>query len=233
MKQGWVLAVALSASCGCVAAQTTVVGSVPPPAPPPVVAPAQTQVQPLTAPSGVLLVADSPVRIALAEAVSSKDRKRGDTFAISLASPIVVGGQILAPAGTTGMGEVVYAEAGGGGGSPGKLVLAARYIDVGSVRVHLKAFNLSACGDSEFREMQMAAELIGPAVFLINGHDVVYPLGTRARAKVALDVTLPAGPPADATTAAAQPTTTPAPAPVATPTPTASPTTTSTQETAK
>ena len=109
------------------------------------------------------------------------------------------------------MGEVVYAEHGGGGGSPGKLVLAARYLDVGGVRVRLKAFNLAAGGESEFREMQVAAEFIGPLVLLVDGHDVAYPVGTRARAKVAEAIALPAGPPVEV------PPTAPPPAPTAAP----------------
>ena len=81
------------------------------------------------------------VRIAITQALNSQSGTRGQTFPIQLASPIVVDGRIVAPAGSTGGGEIVYAEPGGGGGAPGKLVLAARYIDVGSVRIPLKAFH--------------------------------------------------------------------------------------------
>jgi hypothetical protein len=144
---------------------------------------------------------DTQVRIELAEAVSSKDRKQGDKFAIRLASPIVVDGRIVAPAGATGQGEVVYAEKGGGGGKPGKLVLAVRYIDVGAARIRLKALRLGAGGDSEFTQMEVAAQLIGPAVMFMNGHEVVYPAGTKALAKVAADATLPDGGPAPASAA--------------------------------
>ncbi|MFI4934780.1 MAG: hypothetical protein ACHP7N_09200 [Caulobacterales bacterium] len=144
------------------------------------------------------------VRIELTEAVGSKDRRRGDKFAIRLAAPIVVDGRTLAPAGSSGMGEVVYGERGSWGGAPGKLVLAARYIDVGDIRVHLKAFNLAAGGDSQFNELRVEAAIAGEiagvagaaVVLLIDGKDVVYPVGTRAHAKVAEDVFLPAGAPA-------------------------------------
>ena len=145
---------------------------------------------------GIRLATDTPVRIELTEAVSSQGRVRGDKFAIRLATPIVVDGRTVAPAGATGVGEVVYAEHGGYGGSPGKLVLAVRYVDVGDVRVRLKALNLSAGGESEFLELNVASEFIGVAALLITGHDVTYPAGTRARAKVAEDIVLPPGPPA-------------------------------------
>lgn len=130
--------------------------------------------------------------IALDEAVSSDSRKRGDKFTIKLAAPIVVDGRTVAAAGAAGVGEVVYAEPGGAGGAPGKLVLAARYIDVGAFRVRLKAFNLAAGGEANFREMQVAAQFLGPAVMFVNGRNVLYPLGMKAHAKVAEDMFLPA-----------------------------------------
>lgn len=216
MNKAWVLSAVLSAWSVGAAAQTQSVAS--PVAPAASVTPATIATPaadtpgaptPSSTDAGVRLAVDTPIRIELAEIVSSKTRKGGETFAIRLASPIVVDGRMLAPAGAVGMGQVVYAEAGGAGGSPGKLVLAARYIDVGSVRVRLKAFNLSAGGESEFREMQVAAQLIGPAVFLFDGHDVVYPVGTRARAKVAADVILTAVP-AGSVPSAAPATSTPA-----------------------
>lgn len=219
----WVLAAALSAGLDSASAQA--------PASPPTtsavpastsaaIPPSDQQPAPVVEPTGdgVRLAANTPIRVELTELVSSKDRTRGDKFAIRLAAPIVVDGRTLASAGATGMGEVVYAERGGGGGSPGKLVLAARYLDVGDVRVRLKAFNLSAGGEQEFTEMQVAAEIIGPGVMFINGHNVVYPAGTRAGAKVAEDVVIPAGP---ASAKAAEPPTAPLPTPPP-PTPAAS-----------
>ena len=198
MAQGWALAAVLAAGFTSAVAQSAAPPSLaPPPAPfrPPLAAPAQS-------PAGIRLAADTPVSVELVDAVSSKDRTRGDKFAIRLAAPIVVDGR-RSPGRRHGEGEVVYAQRGGAGGSPGKLVLAARYIDLGGVRVRLKAFNLAAGGESEFREMQVAAELIGPAVLFINGHNVLYPVGTRARAKVTEDVLLatPAGPSATRPTA--------------------------------
>ncbi len=223
MKRLWMLGVALSALSGGVVAQpaASTGASSPPAANPASATPSPTKVAPQSVPGGVLLAADTKVSIELAEAVSSDGRKRGDKFAIRLATPIIVDGRTVAPAGATGVGEVVYAERGGGGGSPGKLVLAARYIDVGDTRVLLKAFNLGAGGDSEFRELQVASALIGVAALLIEGHNVLYPVGTRARAKVAADVTLPVIP-----TPSAAVTTTPAAAAPASPAPT-SPSTTS------
>lgn len=185
MSRAYLLAAACVAWGGFVWAQ-------PSPNPPP---PAADQTLPSTpAAANAHIAADTLVRIELAAEVNSKTGKRGDKFPIRLASPIVVDGHIAAPAGAAGEGEVVYAEAGKGGGAPGKLVLAARYVEVGGQRIALKAFHLGDSGDDEFTQMRVAAQFIGPAVMFMNGHDVDYPVGTRANAKVAADIDLPAGP---------------------------------------
>lgn len=210
MKRLCLLAVSVAAWSSGAAAQTAAPSSpsAPPAAATAPLAPISAQdaapspvVPPPTAPADgkIHVPIGFPIIIALDEAVSSENRTRGDKFAIHLAAPMIVNGQTVAPAGAKGEGEVVYAERSGGGGAPGKLVLAARYVDVGDTHIRLKAFNLSAGGESEFREMQMAAEFIGPGVLLINGHTVVYPVGTRAHAKVADEVVFPAPTPAATT----------------------------------
>lgn len=207
----WLAAVMLSGSWGCAAAQTT--SATPPDAVAAPTPPAQTPAGQPTQADGVHVPAGTVVAIALAEQLTSKDRTRGQKFAIQLAAPITVDGRIVAAAGASGQGEVVYAEAAKGGGAPGKLVLAARYIDVGQVRVPLKAFQLASSGENEFTKMYVASQLIGPAVMFMNGQEVVYPAGVRANAKVAQDVVFPTppdAPPPPAPQAATQ--TQPAPA---------------------
>ena len=190
-----------------------------------------------TAPvSGAKLATGTPVIISIGQLLSSNSSKTGDKFPIALATPIVVDGQVVAPAGATGMGEVVYADPAGGGGTPGKLVLAARYVDVGDIRIKLKAFNLSAGGDVDFRTMQMAASILSVGVFLIPGGEVRYPLGTRAGAKVAEDVVLPVTLPAATAPQPASAVTPSTVTPVTAPTagvPAASPSANSTQDQTK
>ena len=203
----WLAALMLSAPWSCAAAQTTsppaaVAAPTPPPPPPTTPAALPTQADSVVLPAGTV------VAIALAEQLTSKTAARGQKFAIQLAAPITVDGRLVAPAGASGLGEVVYAEAAKGGGAPGKLVLAARYVDVGKLRVPLKAFQLSSSGENEYTKMYVAAQLIGPAVMFMNGQEVVYPAGVRANAKVAQDVVFP--PPPDAAPPAPQAAPTPA-----------------------
>jgi hypothetical protein len=137
---------------------------------------------------GVTLTAGSVVEIELAQPVSSKTAKRGDTFAVRLVQPITVGGRVVAPAGAEGGGEVVYAQPGGLLASAGKLVLAARYLDVGGQRIRLNAFKLGGGGDDRIVVAFVAGELVGPLAILLPGGDIEFPAGTRANAKVAVDV---------------------------------------------
>src|SRR5215469_3372872 len=64
--------------------------------------------------------AGTVVMVQLADAVSTKTHKTGDTFAIRLAEPVVVQGQIVLPAGTVGVGEVDDSSKPGFGGKGAK-----------------------------------------------------------------------------------------------------------------
>src|SRR5438045_8799029 len=76
------------------------------------------------------LAAGTPIIVELADTLSSKTQKRGDMFAIRLASPIELDGKVLAPAGSPGVGQVIDAASSGPLGRPAKLVLAARTLAV-------------------------------------------------------------------------------------------------------
>ena len=167
---------------------------------------------PPTADSGIL-IAGTPVVIQLTDAVSSKTAKAGDKFGLSLAKDVVLGGRIVLPAGTPGGGEVVFAQPGGMMGAPGKLVLAARYLDYNGRRILLHAFKLGGEGDQKEAEMMIASYFIGVAAVLIQGSEITYPIGVVAKAKLTADETfdhlstLPPAPP-PAAVAAVPPTST-------------------------
>lgn len=132
----------------------------------------------------------TPVSIEILAPLGSKTSKSGDTFPIRLAAPIVVAGKEIVAAGATGMGEVIHAKKSGGMGAAGELVLAARYIDLGGLRLPLRSFNLSANGKSSIAQVDAlavasAASPIPVSVigFFINGGQITVPEGTVAWAK--------------------------------------------------
>jgi hypothetical protein len=158
------------------------------------------------------LRAGTAVVIELAETVSSGSSQPGAAFSLRLAEPVVVDGAIVLPAGLTGKGEVIDARAGGVGGAPGKLVLAARSLTYGEHKIPLRALRLSGSGQGHAGDA-LTAEILGggrnaggasgAAGMKIRGDEIVMPPGTRANAEIGEDLDLPALAPAPASPPAA------------------------------
>jgi hypothetical protein len=150
---------------------------------------------------GCLIPALTPVKLELMATLGSKISKSGDIFEIRLAEPIIIEGQAVVPAGTTGLGEVVHAKKSGGGGAAGELILAARYLDFNGQRLRLRSMNFSQNGQPKINTVNTIAVAsaasplpIGMLGFLISGGQVVVQQGTIATAKTAEPLTLaPAG----------------------------------------
>lgn len=141
--------------------------------------------------------AGTVMMVELAEPVSTRTHKAGDTFALRLAEPVVVQGQVVLQAGTKGVGEVTDASKPGLGGKGAKLVLSVRSLTgPGGSELPLKGLQLAAAG----RGHERAATALGlggigfaPLGFVgiaIHGGDVEFPEGTQATAKLAASTTL-------------------------------------------
>jgi hypothetical protein len=137
----------------------------------------------------------TPVVVETIELVSSRFLRTGDSFNLRLAEPLVVNGRTVAPAGAVGEGEVIDAGRPGVGGKPGKLVLAARYIQYAKVRVPLRGFHVALAGRDHSGEALAVSIAVGLPGFFVQGGNVDVPAGTRATAKVAQKVVLPPAPP--------------------------------------
>ena len=141
-----------------------------------------------------LLAANTPVIVELLEPVSTKTHKRGDHFGIDLAEPVVIDGRTVIPAGARGQGEVVDAAGAGMAGHPGKLILAARYVEFAGVRTALHAFKLGVGAGRDNGSLAIAlgaTPYVGILALGIQGGDVDYPKGARAIAKTNVDSVLP------------------------------------------
>jgi hypothetical protein len=137
------------------------------------------------------LLAGTVVEVQLVEKISSSNERIGNRFDLKLAAPIVVDGTVIAPAGATGQGEVIDAAAAGIGGHPGKLILAARYVEANGLRIPLRGFRLAGEGKDNTGVVIAADIAVGVISFLIPGGNISFPAGTTALAKVAANVTLP------------------------------------------
>src|SRR5690606_9165528 len=150
--------------------------------------------EPRVVPAGSILV------LQVDEAVTSKTAQQGDKFAITLAKPVTLDDEILVPAGTKGVGEVISAAHGGAFGKAGELVVAARYLQLDDQRIPLKAFKVGGSGSSGTDAALATAMLAGlPGIVFgatIKGGEMELPAGLVATAKLAAD--LPASPKAPA-----------------------------------
>jgi hypothetical protein len=140
--------------------------------------------------------AGTQVEVQLAEQVSTKAQRSGDAFALRLAAPLIVHGEVVLGSGSPGVGVVIESAKPGMGGKGAKLVLAARFLRRGQQRVPLEGFQLAAAGRDNSVAAQ-AAGLTGLAFgplglvgLAIPGGNVGFAPGTTATAKVAADVTL-------------------------------------------
>ena len=150
-------------------------------------APDQVPGQPLeccTIPAGTL------IEIENVDDLGSRRSHTRDTFAIRLAGPIMIDGRTVVHVGATGVGEVIHA-ARSGGGLGGELILAARYLDVGGVRIMLRGMRFAETG-ADGRMSWMS----GPGYVAMtrgSGGNIEVPAGTRHKAVVAAGIFVPAG----------------------------------------
>ena len=150
---------------------------------------AQAPPEPVSAATAVV-PAGTPIRIEIAETVGTKTHKQGDTFAIRLAAPILHDGKVIVPAGVPGQGQVVDSDRAGIGGAPGKLVLAARWVEYDGKRIPVRTFRFAPSGeDRSVTSMQVSTwPYVGVVgVFLTGGEITVQP-GAIGDAKLAADL---------------------------------------------
>ena len=165
-----------------------------------------------TAPSAVepaccTAPANTTVELEILDLLNSSQRKRGDRFGLRVAEPLVVDGITLIPAGIRGVGEVVHAAAARGGGAPGELLIAARWLDVDGQSLKLRGLKLGVTGGDNSGMALGVSFAAGPFAMFIRGREIEIPAGTRVNARLADDARLTPGP--DQTALPASPTVTP------------------------
>jgi hypothetical protein len=147
---------------------------------------------PVASRDGRLFAAGTLVELEILTPIKSSQHKRGDKFDLRLYSPLVHDGATCVPVGTMGIGEVVHAMPAHGGGKPGELLLAGRYLDFSGQRIPLRGMKAGATGDANYGAALGAAFAMGPFAMFIRGHEIEIPAGTRVTAKLAQDLVLQA-----------------------------------------
>lgn len=132
------------------------------------------------------------VTIEISQALESSIQKRGDTFPIALAEPLLIDGVERLPVGTPGTGQVIHAAASRGGGAPGELMIAARTLESTDGQLLLRGFTLGGRGkDSNMAALNVSL-VAGPLAMFVHGREIVIPAGTRGTAKVKANAKQPA-----------------------------------------
>lgn len=128
----------------------------------------------------------------MVDSLSSKTSQRGDRFSLRLVEPLMLDGQLLIPAGTLAVGEVVHADRARGSGQAGELILAARTIQVGDTTVALRSFSPAASGAGLDRTgtASKLSLVFTPAAFMIRGGEKELPAGSLVTAKTRAPVEL-------------------------------------------
>lgn len=142
-------------------------------------------------PSCRCVPAGTPIVVEIFDTLVSDERHPGEAFALRLAEPVVVDGVAILPAGTPGGGEIVHAAKARGGGRPGELLLAARYLERDGRRIGLRGLKLGAAGQDRSGTALATSFVAGPFAHFIHGSEMVIPTGTRAPAKLAEAIPLP------------------------------------------
>ena len=192
-------AIAASASCLAQEADPSAVDAVP--------IAQSANAQPGAAVACCRLVDGTQVVLEIQDRLNSSLLRRGDRFRLRLAGPLVVDERMVVPAGVEGVGEVIHAEKSRGGGKPGELLIAARYLDYQGQQIRLRGLRVGGSGKDNSAAALATSMLVGAFALFIHGSEIEIPAGTLAQAKIAQDIGLlpldpTVGPPANAGVAA-------------------------------
>lgn len=178
-----VLAALLGLSLLVQADPTATVATVESPPPPVAALPATT----------VRLAAGTEVEIELVEGLSSATGLLSQRFPIRLAAPILVDGRVIVAAGALGEGEIIDVTKAGINGKQGKLIIAARFLNLNGTQVRIRGMTVIAAGKSrvDLATGMMMVPYVGLATVFVRGGNIEMPAGTRAIAKLATDVEIP------------------------------------------
>ena len=147
---------------------------------------AQDAPAPAAAVSGPVLPAGTPVTVATTGVISTASNKTGDMIPMTLSAPLALGGQTVVPAGTPVVGQIIHANTKLGGGRPGEIHIAPRYIEFGGQKIHLRGLQLHVRGTDLSKASLWA-------VGGVKGSEIEAPAGLSGQAQLADDVAVGAG----------------------------------------
>ena len=140
-----------------------------------------------SAPAPAVVPKGTPIIVSFTDLLSTRTSKNDDMFNLKLAEPVMLNGMVVIPAGTPGKGIVIDSAPPGMGGKPGKLVLAARYLDFQGKQIPIKALDMSKGGRDNSDESLLMSMAFGVFGLMVKGGDMEVQPGMRAGAKLGAD----------------------------------------------
>ncbi|MFC3097401.1 hypothetical protein [Alteraurantiacibacter palmitatis] len=118
----------------------------------------------------------------------------GDSFAMSVVHPVMLGGYVVIPAGTRAVGRITYLTNRGAFGKSGKMDIELQYLELGGQRVNLDGTYRQ---EGEGNTLATVGGVVVAGVFagFITGKSAVIPQGRELMATLEQDVpvSLPPG----------------------------------------
>ncbi|MDC7683689.1 hypothetical protein PQU92_10395 [Asticcacaulis sp. BYS171W] len=140
-------------------------------------------------PESITIPNGTPIVVVITELVSTRTAKVGDMFALKLAEPLLWNGTVVIPEGTPGKGEVIDTGKPGMGGKPGKLVLAARYLEFEGRQVPIRALKMRMGAQDNVSGAMAATIVVGVFGLAVTGGHMEAQVGMMATAKLGADFT--------------------------------------------
>lgn len=158
------------------------------PAAPPAAPPVQAMIaEPVRGP--LVLQAGTEVPMKTLTEVSSKRNRQGDRFDLVVSEDVIVGGHVVIPRGSRGVGEVTRLVPKGAFGKSGKLEVRLLYVAVGNSRVRLDG-RAADRGKSGTGATVATAVLAGLFSAFVTGTSAVLPADVTVVGFVERDVPL-------------------------------------------
>lgn len=98
----------------------------------------------------------------------------------------MIGDVLVAPKNSPVTGEIIHSQKSGIGGKSGELLMAVRYIDLGTLKIPLRSLKPYA-GENKTNQVAMlsAIPIVGLFSTFMHGGEIILPAGTQGIALVA------------------------------------------------
>lgn len=134
----------------------------------------------------LVLAQGTTVHLQLSEDIASNTYKRGDRFKLRVVEPVIIHGTEVIHRDAYAEGQVVDARKPGISGAPGVLILTARFVQAGNIKVKLRSYS-GGTGKDRLAAANAVGVTIGFPAMFIKGRNVVVPTGMDVFAQVIED----------------------------------------------